>query len=75
VVRLGQKLSIKSRSLLIKINDEEIHKQISAYVPKLRFSNMWSQVYIQPDMSPKDWKAHKRLYEELKKEEMQEKTT
>jgi len=67
VARLGQKLSKKPHSLLVKVNDVETHKQILAYAPKLRFSNTWSQVYIQPDMSLKEREAHKRLYEELKK--------
>ena len=67
VVRLGQKLTTKPRSLLIQVNDEEIHKQILANAPKLRFSTIWIQVYIQPDLSPKEREAHKKLYEELKK--------
>lgn len=66
-VRLGQKSNTKTRSLLIKVNDEESQKQILAHAPKLRFSKIWSRVYIQPDMSPKEREAHKKLYEELKR--------
>ena len=71
--RLGQKLNTESnavtkpRSLLIKINDEETQRQVLACAPKLRFSTTWNQVYIQPDMSPKEREAHKKVYEELKK--------
>ena len=75
VVRLGQKSNTKPRSLLIKVSDEETHKQILACAPKLRFSDTWSQVYIQPDMSPKEREAHKKLYEEVKNVEVREKTT
>ena len=70
-VRLGQKSNTKTRSLLIKVDNEESQKQILALAPKLRFSETWSRVYIQPDMSPKEREAHKKLYEELKKRKNQ----
>ena len=65
--RLGQKLNTESntttkpRSLLIKVDDEETHRQVLACAPKLRFSTTWNQVYIQPDMSPKEREAHKKM--------------
>ena len=71
--RLGQKLSTESdtarkpRTLLIKLPDEQTQKKVLACAPKLRFSETWGQVYIQPDMSPKEREAHRKVYEELKK--------
>jgi len=70
-VRLGQKLNEKTRSLLVKVDNEESQKQILALAPKLRFSKTWSKVYIQPDMSPKEREAHKKLYEQLKRRKNQ----
>ena len=72
--RLGRKLSTESdtarkpRSLLIKLPDEQTQKKVLACAPKLRFSETWGQVYIQPDMSPKEREAHRKVYEELKKQ-------
>ena len=75
--KLGQKLytesntTTKPHSLLIKVNDEETHREVLACAPKLRFSTTWNQVYIQPDMSPKEREAHKKVYEELKRQRNQ----
>ena len=65
-IHLGQKQNSKP---LIKLNSEALHNRVLSLTPKLiiRFSNNWYQLYIQPDMTPTEREAYRKLQEELKR--------
>ena len=66
-VRLGQKQTSRPRSLLLKLSNETSRNQVLSQAPKLRFSNTWNQIYIQPDMTPTEREAYRKLQEEIKR--------
>ena len=66
-IRLGQKQNSKPRSLLIKLSSEALRNKVLSLAPKLRFSSTWYQIYIQPDMTPTEREAYRKLQEELKR--------
>ena len=66
-IRLGQKQNSKPRSLLFKLSSEALHNKLLSYAPKLRFSSTWYQLYIQPDMTPTEREAYRKLQEEIKR--------
>ena len=65
--RLGQKQTSRPRSLLLKLSKETSRNQVLSQAPKLRFSNTWNQIYIQPDMTPTEREAYRKLQEEFKR--------
>ena len=65
--RLGQKQNSKPLSLLFKLSSEALHNKLLSYAPKLRFSSTWYQLYIQPDMTPTEREAYRKLQEEIKR--------
>lgn len=66
-IRLGQKVNSKPRSVLVKLNNEASRNKLLSLAPKLRFSSTWYQLYIQPDMTPTEREAYRKLQEELKR--------
>ena len=66
-VRLGQKQTSRPRSLLLKLSNEASRNQVLSQAPKLRFSSTWNQIYIQPDMTPTEREAYRKLQEENQK--------
>ena len=66
-VRLGQKQTSRPRSLLLKLSNEASCNQVLSQAPKLRFSSTWNQIYIQPDMTPTEREAYRKLQEEIKR--------
>ena len=65
--RLGQKQTSRPRSLLLKLSNETSRNQVLSQAPKLRFSNTWNQIYIQPDMTPTEREAYRKLQEEIRR--------
>ena len=66
-IRLGQKQNSKPRSLLFKLSSKALRNKLLSYAPKLRFSSTWYQLYIQPDMTPTEREAYRKLQEEIKR--------
>ena len=66
-IRLGQKQNSKSRSLLIKLSGEALRNKVLSLAPKVRFSSTLYQLYIQPDMTPTEREAYRKLQEELER--------
>ena len=52
--QLGKALQNKPRILLIQLIEETIKKQTLKAAPKLRNSNTWSEIYISPDLTPRE---------------------
>ena len=66
-IRLGQKQTSRPRSLLLKLSNEASRNQVLSQAPKLRFSSTWNQIYTQPDMTPTEREAYRKLQEEIKR--------
>ena len=65
--RLGKKQNSRPRSLLIQLKDELSRNLVLSNAPNLHFNETCKHIYIQQDLTPTEWAAHKRLYEELKR--------
>jgi len=67
-VRLGSHnpSSPKPRLLLVELKDISTKRQILRQATSLRKSSTWSNIYISPDLTPKERAHNKKLREELK---------
>ena len=64
--RLGAPKSNKPRLLRVEIKDLAAKRQILRNATKLRASSKWSNVYVSPDLTPKEREQNKLLREELR---------
>jgi len=64
--RLGVLKANRSRLLRIEIKDLAAKKQILRNATKLRASSKWSNVYVSPDLTPKEREQNKLLREKLR---------
>ena len=64
--RLGVLKTNRSRLLRIEIKDLAAKRQILRNATKLRASSKWSNVYVSPDLTPKEREQNKLLREELR---------
>ena len=67
-VRLGSRnpSSSRPRLLLVELGDVSTKRQILRQATSLRKSSTWSNIYISPDLTPKEQAHNKKLREELK---------
>jgi len=67
-VRLGTPHpgSHKPRLLLVELGDISTKRQLLRQATNLRKSTVWSNIYISPDLTPKERAHNKKLREELK---------
>ena len=68
VTRLGaiRPNSSRPRLLLVEMGDISIKRSILKQATKLRKSSKWSDIYISPDLTPKEHSHNKKLRDELK---------
>ena len=68
VTRVGafKSTSARPRLLLVEFSDISIKRLILRQATKLRRSSKWSDVYISPDLTPKEHSHNKKLRDELK---------
>jgi len=64
--RLGTPKVNKPRLLRIEIKDLAAKREILRNATKLRASAKWSNVYVSPDLTPKEREQNKKLCEELR---------
>ena len=65
-MRLRQTNPEKPRLLLITLEDISIKRSILKQATKLRNSSKWNEVFISPDLTPKERQTNKKLREELR---------
>ena len=65
-MRLRQTNPEKPRLLLITLEDISIKRSILKQATKLRNSSKWNEVFIFPDLTPKERQTNKKLREELR---------
>ena len=58
--------SYKPRLLLVELGDVSTKRIILKQATKLRKSSTWSNIYISPDLTPKERSQNKLLRDELK---------
>ena len=68
ITRLGaiKPNSSRPRLLLVEMGDISTKRSILKQATKLRKSSKWSNIYISPDLTPKERSLHKKLRDELK---------
>lgn len=66
IFRLGKRTENKSRPLLVRLQDSQARKYILKNAKSLRNSSSYKNVYVSPDLTPKERKLNKQLYQELK---------
>ena len=68
-VRLGSRnlSSSRPRLLLVELGDVSTKRQILRQPTSLHKSSTWSNIYISPDLTPKEQAHNKKLREELQR--------
>ena len=73
-IRLGRRQGDKPRLLLVSIHDYDQKKLILRNAKILRESMIWGNIYISPDLTPKEREAGRVLRSELKERKTQGET-
>ena len=60
-IRLGKKQENRSRLMLVSLEDATVRGTILENARKLRTSDTWGNVYISPDLTPKERVEGKKL--------------
>ena len=63
---LGKRVEGKTRPLLITLTENKTRSSILRNAKNLRKSSTYQNVFISPDLSPKERESNKLLYQELK---------
>ena len=67
VLRLGKVVRDKPRPVLVSLTDFSTRRQILRNAKSLRNSQSYKQVFICPDLTPKERETNKQLVEELRR--------
>ena len=63
--RVGKKMPGKDRLLIVSLESVSIRQELLRMAPQLRSSNMYSGIYINPDLTLKEREQGRKLREEL----------
>ena len=66
-IRLGKKIANKPRLMLITLDSEDSKRELLRHATQLRSSTTWGNVYISPDLTPKEREISRKLRDELKR--------
>ena len=67
VTRLGKRFEGKNRLTKVVLDSVKSKRMILGAAKKLRESDAWNNIYVTPDLSPKEREKNKQLRAELKK--------
>ena len=67
VVRLGKRIPDRHRLLKVTLDSVSRKIQVLRNAKKLRNTQNWKEIFITPDMTPREREKNKELREELKR--------